>query len=85
MISVLAQERLLGFALGSVCMGVALFENHRSICRSISLNAIDHQPHQQIREPIFGKKFRSEFKHMWNKAVDGAVGPVITSLSSHGW
>ncbi|KAL6577268.1 hypothetical protein OROMI_011544 [Orobanche minor] len=36
MISVLTQERLLGAALGSILTGVVIFEQRRSIYRSIS-------------------------------------------------
>ncbi|PIN15044.1 hypothetical protein CDL12_09847 [Handroanthus impetiginosus] len=79
MISVLAQERLLGAALGSILTGVVIFEQRRSIYRSIS----DTQP--QPREPIFGRRSRQEFAHMWNKSVDKTFGPIIQALSSRGW
>ncbi|KAL6499799.1 hypothetical protein OROGR_027709 [Orobanche gracilis] len=36
MISLLAQERLLGAALGSILTGVVILEQRRSIYRSIS-------------------------------------------------
>ncbi|RVW97314.1 hypothetical protein CK203_025952 [Vitis vinifera] len=36
-------------------------------------------------EPIFGKKSRLEFAHLWNKTVDKTLGPVIAALSSRGW
>jgi len=39
----------------------------------------------QVREPIFGKKTRSEFAHTWNKTVDQTFGPLIKFLSSRGW
>ncbi|KAL8029808.1 hypothetical protein ABFX02_14G247100 [Erythranthe guttata] len=79
MISVLAQERLLGAALGSILTGAVIFEQRRSIYNSIS------EPVPQKREPIFGTKARLEFAHVWNKAVDKALGPLIESLSSRGW
>ncbi|KAL4611069.1 hypothetical protein ACB098_08G080700 [Castanea mollissima] len=81
MVSVLAQERLLGAALGSILTGIVVFEQRRTIYRSIS------QPdtHSHVREPIFGKRSRSELAHLWNKAVDRTFGPVIESLSSRGW
>ncbi|KAL9413116.1 hypothetical protein AB3S75_041730 [Citrus x aurantiifolia] len=85
MISVLAQERLLGFALGSAITGFVVFEQRKCIYASIS----DHQSHDEIksltREPIFARKTRSEFAHLWNKAVDQTFGPVIESFSSRGW
>ncbi|KAL6575829.1 hypothetical protein OROHE_000810 [Orobanche hederae] len=79
MISVLAQERLLGAALGSILTGVVIFEQRRSIYRSISPS--EFQP----VEPIFGRKSRQEFAHVWNKSVDKTLGPLIESLSSRGW
>lgn len=39
----------------------------------------------QPREPIFGRKDRLEFAHIWNKSVDKTFGPLIESLSSRGW
>ncbi|KAL3849439.1 hypothetical protein ACJIZ3_011321 [Penstemon smallii] len=79
MISVLAQERLLGAALGSILTGMVIFEHRKSIYKSIS----DNKP--QAREPIFGRKSRQEFAHIWNKSVDKTLGPIIQSLSSRGW
>ncbi|XP_077210450.1 zinc finger, C3HC4 type family protein [Tasmannia lanceolata] len=80
MISVVAQERLLGAALGCVFTGLIVFEERKSIYSLISSN---QRP--QEREPIFRKSTRSDFVHLWNKAVDGTLGPVIASLSSRGW
>ncbi|KAF8397685.1 hypothetical protein HHK36_016606 [Tetracentron sinense] len=93
MISVLAQERLLGAALGSIFTGIIVFEQRKSIYSLISENQSQHIAQYQsapssvnlMREPIFGKKFRSEFAHLWNKAVDQTLGPVIASISSRGW
>ncbi|XP_057781799.1 uncharacterized protein LOC131000056 [Salvia miltiorrhiza] len=79
MISVLSQERLLGAALGSILTGVFVFEQRRSIYESI--HRYEHQP----TEPIFGRKSRQEFAHMWNKSVDNTFGPMIEYLSSRGW
>lgn len=79
MISVLAQERLLGAALGSVAAGIAIFEHRRSIYKSIS--AAQHPP----RGAIFGRSSRLEFARAWNKSVDNTLGPIIKSLSSTGW
>ncbi|RZC83634.1 hypothetical protein C5167_046418 [Papaver somniferum] len=85
MISVLAQERLLGAALGSIFTGVVVFQQRKSIYRSIS--EIQPQTHSQplVTEPIFGRNARKEVAHVWNKAVDSTLGPVIASLSSRGW
>ncbi|KAL6563626.1 hypothetical protein OROGR_002585 [Orobanche gracilis] len=83
MISVLAQERLLGAALGSILAGVVIFEQRRSIYRSISPS--EFQFGDLPVEPIFGRKSRQEFAHVWNKSVDKILGPLIESLSSRGW
>ncbi|KAI3461436.1 hypothetical protein Pfo_018099 [Paulownia fortunei] len=79
MISVLAQERLLGAALGSILTGVVIFEQRKSIYKSIS------QSEPLPIEPIFGRKSRQEFAHLWNKSVDKTFGLLIESLSSRGW
>ncbi|XP_031247335.1 uncharacterized protein LOC116105055 isoform X2 [Pistacia vera] len=79
MISVLAQERLLGAVLGSVVTGLIVFEQRKRIYESIA----DDQ--SQTREPIFAKKTRSEFAQLWNKTVDQTFGPVIATLSSRKW
>ncbi|KAK7312564.1 hypothetical protein VNO77_36511 [Canavalia gladiata] len=83
MISILTQERLLGASLGVVLTGVVVLEQRRYIYASISNTQSHHHP--QVREPIFGKKSRSEFAHFWNKTVDQTFGPLIKSLSSRGW
>ncbi|XP_047970407.1 uncharacterized protein LOC125213741 isoform X1 [Salvia hispanica] len=79
MISVLAQERLLGAALGSLLTGGVVFQQRRTIYKSI--NQYEPQP----TEPIFGQKSRQEFAHMWNKSVDNTFGGMIEYLSSRGW
>ncbi|KAG6432820.1 hypothetical protein SASPL_104407 [Salvia splendens] len=102
-----AQERLLGAALGSLLTGAVVFEQRRSIYKSINhyeprltdcpnclpfssgltlvlendLGATNLQP----TEPIFGRKSRQEFAHMWNNSVDSTFGPMIEYLSSRGW
>ncbi|XP_018819434.1 uncharacterized protein LOC108990043 isoform X2 [Juglans regia] len=78
-------ERLLGAALGSIFTGVVVFEQRRSIYKSISDNQAQSDVLSQVREPIFGKQSRSQFAHLWNKAVDQTFGPVIDLLSSRGW
>ncbi|KAI8573665.1 hypothetical protein RHMOL_Rhmol01G0294900 [Rhododendron molle] len=81
MISILAQERLLGAALGTLFTSAAVFEQRRNIYKSIS----DNQSESQVREPIFEKRSHLDFGHLWNKAVDQTLGPVIESLSSRRW
>lgn len=39
----------------------------------------------QVREGIFGKKYRMEFASLWNKAVDQTFEPAIQYLSSRKW
>ncbi|KAH7542627.1 hypothetical protein FEM48_Zijuj02G0094200 [Ziziphus jujuba var. spinosa] len=108
MISVLAQERLLGAALGCAFTGIVVFEERKSIYRSISdphspirtqsqefsirIRILEYLRYDvssliffQIKEPIFGKKYRSECAHLWNKAVDQTFRPMIEALSSRGW
>ncbi|CAL5357057.1 unnamed protein product [Camellia sinensis] len=113
MISVLAQERLLGAALGSVFTGIVVLEQRRRIYKSISDTQSQFTTHSQcvgaflpkekeqkkmvlgeplpkrprdtMGEPIFEKRSRLDIAHLWNKAVDQTLGPVIESLSSRGW
>ncbi|KAK4286451.1 hypothetical protein QN277_003006 [Acacia crassicarpa] len=85
MISILAQERLLGATLGVLFTGAIVFEERRLIYNSISNTQSQSLHHTPVGEPIFGKKSRSELAHSWNKAVDQAFGPLIKSLSSRGW
>ncbi|XP_052184662.1 uncharacterized protein LOC127796528 isoform X2 [Diospyros lotus] len=84
MISVLAQERLLGTALGSTFAAMVVFEQRRSIYRSISESQSQFSPQPQIG-PIIEKRSHLDFAHLWNKAVDQTLGPIIESLSSRGW
>ncbi|PON76808.1 zinc finger, C3HC4 type family protein [Parasponia andersonii] len=85
MISVLAQERLLGATLGSLFAAIVVFEQRKSIYKSISDTQPQLSSQFQVGEPIFGKKTRAELAHLWNKGVDQAFGPVIQYLSSRGW
>ncbi|KAL7198179.1 hypothetical protein ACSBR2_020658 [Camellia fascicularis] len=85
MISVLAQERLLGAALGSMFTGIVVFEQRRRIYKSISDTQSQFTTYSQMGEPIFEKRSRLDIAHLWNKAVDQTLGPVIESLSSRGW
>ncbi|OMO67476.1 hypothetical protein CCACVL1_20503 [Corchorus capsularis] len=82
MISVLAQERLLGVALGTALTGVVVFEQRKRIYESISDHQSQLHSQSQMKDPILGKKFRSEFALLWNKAVDQIFVPVIESISS---
>ncbi|TYG67869.1 hypothetical protein ES288_D05G109400v1 [Gossypium darwinii] len=85
MISVLAQERLLGAALGTALTGIVVFEQRKRIYESISDYQSQLAFQSQIKEPIFGKKSRSEFALLWNKAVDQIFVLVIESISSRRW
>ncbi|XP_058101767.1 uncharacterized protein LOC131245965 isoform X1 [Magnolia sinica] len=85
MVSILAQERLLGAALGAIFTGVVVFEQRRSIYSLISQNQPQIEVQKEPREPIPRRNYRSEFAHLWNKAVDRTLGPVIVTLSTRGW
>ncbi|PIA43585.1 hypothetical protein AQUCO_01900171v1 [Aquilegia coerulea] len=71
-------------------MSGVILEERKNIYRLISTSSNHSHHHPQSSqfqrfEPIFGKKTRSEFSHLWNKAVDQTLGPVIAALSSRGW
>ncbi|KAL6979326.1 hypothetical protein U1Q18_020990 [Sarracenia purpurea var. burkii] len=87
MISILAQERLLGAALGGVFAAAVVFEQRRSIYSSISeiQSQFVTESQSQMTEPVFEKSSHTDFGHLWNKAVDQTLGPIIESLSSRGW
>ncbi|VFQ98092.1 unnamed protein product [Cuscuta campestris] len=85
MISILSQERLLGAALGSAVTAVVVFEQRRSIYKTISDTQSQLFPHSQRQKPISVKEPRVEVAHLWNKAVDQVMGSVIKSVSSRGW
>ncbi|ESQ51321.1 hypothetical protein EUTSA_v10017488mg [Eutrema salsugineum] len=86
MISILTQERLLGATLGSALTAFVVLEQRKLIHESVS----DRQKSQsldqsQVRDRIFGKKYRMEFASLWNKAVDQTFEPAIEYLSSRKW
>ncbi|KAL3530574.1 hypothetical protein ACH5RR_009896 [Cinchona calisaya] len=85
MISILAQERLLGAALGTVFTGFIVFQQRKSIHNSLSETRSLFFPQFQLKEPIYDNQQGIDFGHLWNKAVDQTFGPVIQSLSSRGW
>ncbi|XP_009602656.1 uncharacterized protein [Nicotiana tomentosiformis] len=85
MISILTQERLLGAALGGMLTGVVVLEQRKRIYKSISENQSRFFPQSKTIEHIPKQKSGIEFAHLWNKAVDQALGPVIKSLGSRGW
>ncbi|KAK8498370.1 hypothetical protein V6N13_052127 [Hibiscus sabdariffa] len=85
MISVLAQERLLGAALGCAFTGTIVFEQRKRIYDSVSHHQSQLPSQSQVKEPIFGKKSRSEFALLWNKTVDHIFAPVIEAISSRRW
>ncbi|XP_006340199.1 uncharacterized protein [Solanum tuberosum] len=85
MISILTQERLLGAALGTVMASVVVFEQRKSIHKSISENQSRFSPQSQTTVYIPKKESSIEFAHLWNKAVDQAFGPLIKVLGSRGW
>ncbi|KNA12849.1 hypothetical protein SOVF_122010 isoform A [Spinacia oleracea] len=56
MISVLAQERLLGAALGSALTAVVVFENRRNIYKTISENNAKFDNHSQVSPSLLQQK-----------------------------
>ncbi|XP_019093462.1 PREDICTED: uncharacterized protein LOC109129567 [Camelina sativa] len=86
MISILAQERLLGFTLGSALTGFLVYEQRKLIIhQSVSDPKSQSFDQSQVRDRIFGKKYRMEFASLWNKAVDQTFEPAIEYLSSRKW
>ncbi|CAH8264012.1 unnamed protein product [Arabidopsis lyrata] len=85
MISILAQERLLGFTLGTALTGFVVFEQRKLIHESVSDPKSQFVDQSQVRDRIFGKKYRMEFASLWNKAVDQTFEPAIEYLSSRKW
>ncbi|KAL8166938.1 hypothetical protein V2J09_008437 [Rumex salicifolius] len=85
MISVLTQERLLGFALGSAFMAGVVFENRKSIHKLVSESDSAFGGQLSIQKPIVEKKSGLDVGHYWNKAVEETFRPIIKSLSSSGW
>nr|CAD1843661.1 unnamed protein product [Ananas comosus var. bracteatus] len=81
MISILAQERVLGAALGIAFTGSILFHQRREIYRSIPKNS---SYSYQYKELTHGKN-STDLARMWNKAVDGTLGQLVVFLSSRGW
>ncbi|XP_078427925.1 zinc finger, C3HC4 type family protein [Wolffia australiana] len=82
MISLVAQERLLGFALGSGLVGAAVLEQRRAIHRSMT----PQSPPAGSVEPVRRRRPDDiEMAHIWNRAVDRALAPLIAALSSRGW
>ncbi|KAL1223858.1 hypothetical protein V5N11_007824 [Cardamine amara subsp. amara] len=85
MISILAQERLLGATLGSALAGFVIFEQRKLIHESLSDPKSQSVDQSQMKDRIFGKKYRMEFASLWNKAVDQTFEPAIEYLSSRKW
>ncbi|XP_074284991.1 uncharacterized protein LOC141610678 [Silene latifolia] len=85
MISILTQERILGFALGSALTGAVVFENRRQIHRSITEVNAKFGDRPQIMKPVVQRQSKFEIAHLWNKAVDKTFGTMIAYLSSRGW
>ncbi|KAL5230482.1 hypothetical protein ABZP36_029258 [Zizania latifolia] len=87
MISVLAQERLLGFALGTVSMGAFVLHQRRAIYRSlvdVDVAASGSPFSYQLNE-IGSRKSSTDLAHVWNKTVDETLGRLVVYLSSRGW
>ncbi|GLJ52553.1 hypothetical protein SUGI_1118380 [Cryptomeria japonica] len=91
MVSILAQERILGASLGAGFAAAMVLYEQKLIYRSAahSLESISGHPvapsAPKIPEPLFSKKICSELGHAWNIAIDKSLGSVIAYLSSRGW
>ncbi|CAH2060284.1 unnamed protein product [Thlaspi arvense] len=85
MISILAQERLLGATLGSALAGFLILEQRKLIHESVADRKSQSVDQSQVRDGIFGEKYRMEFAALWNKAVDQTFEPAIEYLSSRKW
>ncbi|GJU02425.1 hypothetical protein Tco_1112763 [Tanacetum coccineum] len=83
MISILAQERVLGAALGTALTGLIVFQQRKDIYDTIAKN--QPKPKSQMKEPNLGKKSQFDIAHYWNKAVDRAFRPAIQELGSRKW
>ncbi|KAL5223603.1 hypothetical protein ABZP36_010242 [Zizania latifolia] len=87
MISILAQERLLGFALGTVSMGGFVLHQRRAIYRSLADAdaAAAGSPFSYQPGEIGSRKSSTDLAHVWNKTVDETLGRLVVYLSSRGW
>ncbi|KAK8956072.1 hypothetical protein KSP40_PGU001671 [Platanthera guangdongensis] len=85
MISILAQERILGAALGSAFVGTIVFEQRRGIYRSIANDESVRSEEYKTKQVTSRMSLSSEFAHVWNKAVDGTLGQLAAYLSSRRW
>ncbi|CAN7128146.1 unnamed protein product [Brassica rapa subsp. narinosa] len=83
--SIHVPERLLGFTLGSALTGFIVLEQRKLIHESVADRKSHSVDQSQVREGIFGKKYRMEFASVWNKAVDQTFEPAIQYLSSRKW
>lgn len=60
-------------------------KQNQLIILSLSNHIFNLFEYFQTIEHIPKQKSGIEFAHLWNKAVDQALGPVIKSLGSRGW
>ncbi|KAJ3680236.1 hypothetical protein LUZ60_016514 [Juncus effusus] len=81
MISILAQERLLGATLGAVFGGGVVFHQRRQIYKSLREN--DSSSYEPVK--ITSEKTSLNVAHAWNKGVDLTLGRFVEFLSSRGW
>ncbi|KAL0920365.1 hypothetical protein M5K25_009494 [Dendrobium thyrsiflorum] len=85
MISILAQERLLGAALGFAFVGTIVFEQRRGIYGSIADDKSVQIEKYEPKQIIPWNNFSSELAFAWNKAIDGTLGQLVAYLSSRRW
>uniref|UniRef100_A0A7N0TD87 Uncharacterized protein n=1 Tax=Kalanchoe fedtschenkoi TaxID=63787 RepID=A0A7N0TD87_KALFE len=75
------QERLLGAALGGVFSSLIVYEQRKIIYQTVC-QLENKPPAAQIKDSVHRGR---QIAHLWNKAMDQTLGPVITSMSSRGW
>eukprot|EP00898_Chlorokybus_atmophyticus_P005393 jgi/Chlat1/5855/Chrsp4S06370 len=93
MASIITQERVLGFLLGSaVCAGSYVY-THKNIWRSAADLADAYSgpnaapAHASVVKdppPLFLHKDRAELIRRWNSTVDSVLGSLVSALSRRG-
>ncbi|KAG6550935.1 hypothetical protein Mapa_007550 [Marchantia paleacea] len=91
MASILFQERLLGFTLGTAFgLGAYVYEQKkfwrstRELANVYSGGQLP-PPAVYVPEPIFGRRTKDQLIHAWNMGVDQTLGKLVAALSERGW
>ncbi|CAM6044762.1 unnamed protein product [Sphagnum compactum] len=90
--SIIFQERVLGFVMGSAVGVGAMLYDQRMIWRStaqlfdkLAADRVGPSPPVQVPPPLLGKEVRDQLAHAWNSTVDNTLGALVVALSSRGW